>query len=70
MRCLFVDDLHYSLPHFDLLLQSAPRYYLVVLAGDALDVFLAGVVPHADTLAAADHDGADFLMDVRKFVKK
>jgi Icc-related predicted phosphoesterase len=38
MRCLFVADLHYSLPQFDWLLQSAPRYDLVVLAGDALDV--------------------------------
>ncbi len=38
MRCLFVADLHYSLPQFDWLLQSAARYDLVVLAGDALDV--------------------------------
>ena len=38
MRCLFVADLHYSLPQFDWLLQAAPRYDLVVLAGDALDV--------------------------------
>ena len=26
-------------------------------AGDAFDVFLAGVVPHAHALAAGDHDG-------------
>ncbi len=38
MRCLFVADLHYSLPQFDWLLQAAPGYDLVVLAGDALDV--------------------------------
>src|SRR5215470_11978838 len=38
MRCLFVADLHYSLPQFDWLLQAAPRYDLAVLAGDALDV--------------------------------
>jgi Icc-related predicted phosphoesterase len=38
MRCLFVADLHYSLPQFDWLLRSAPCYDLVVLAGDALDV--------------------------------
>ena len=38
MRCLFVADLHYSLPKFDWLAQAAPRYDLVVLAGDALDV--------------------------------
>ena len=34
MRCLFVADLHYSLPQFDWLLQSAAGYDLVVLAGD------------------------------------
>ena len=38
MRCLIVSDLHYALPQFDWLLQAAPRYDLVVLAGDALDV--------------------------------
>ena len=38
MRCLFVADLHYSLPQFDWLLRSAAGYDLVVLAGDALDV--------------------------------
>jgi Icc-related predicted phosphoesterase len=37
MRCLFVADLHYSLPQFDWLLRSAAGYDLVVLAGDALD---------------------------------
>jgi len=36
MQCLFVADLHYSLPQFDWLLQAAKRYDLVVLAGDAL----------------------------------
>jgi Icc-related predicted phosphoesterase len=38
MRCLFVADLHYSLPQFDWLLKAAAGYDLVVLAGDALDV--------------------------------
>jgi Icc-related predicted phosphoesterase len=38
MRCLFVADLHYSLAQFDWLLQAAPRYDVVVLAGDALDM--------------------------------
>jgi len=38
MQCLFVADLHYSLPQFDWLLQAAKRYDLVVLAGDALDL--------------------------------
>ncbi|MHB2167884.1 metallophosphoesterase family protein [Alsobacter sp. R-9] len=38
MRCLFVADLHYSLPQFDWLLHAASGYDLVVLAGDALDV--------------------------------
>jgi Icc-related predicted phosphoesterase len=37
MRCLFVADLHYSLPQFDWLLRSAAGYDLAVLAGDALD---------------------------------
>ena len=38
MRCLFVSDLHYSLPQFDWLLRAANKYDLVILAGDALDV--------------------------------
>jgi Icc-related predicted phosphoesterase len=38
MRCLFVADLHYSLPQFDWLLHAAPGYDLVVFAGDALDI--------------------------------
>ena len=38
MRCLFVSDLHYSLPQFDWLLQVADKYDLVIFAGDALDV--------------------------------
>jgi Icc-related predicted phosphoesterase len=38
MRCLFIADLHYALPQFDWLLQAAPRYDLVVFAGDALDI--------------------------------
>lgn len=38
MRCLFVADLHYSLPQFDWLLRAAAGYGLTVLAGDALDL--------------------------------
>jgi Icc-related predicted phosphoesterase len=38
MRCLVVADLHYSLPQFDWLISAAPRFDLVIFAGDALDV--------------------------------
>ena len=38
MRCLVVSDLHYALPQFDWLAEAAPKYELVVFAGDALDV--------------------------------
>ncbi|MBS0560621.1 MAG: metallophosphoesterase [Proteobacteria bacterium] len=38
MRCLLVADLHYALPQFDWLQKVAPRYDVVVLAGDALDL--------------------------------
>jgi Icc-related predicted phosphoesterase len=38
MRCLVVADLHYSLPQFDWLVDVAPLFDLVVLAGDALDI--------------------------------
>jgi len=37
MKILSVADLHYSLPQFDWLLKVAPRYDLVVVAGDLLD---------------------------------
>lgn len=37
MRILAVADLHYSLPQFDWLLKVAPRYDLVIIAGDLLD---------------------------------
>ena len=37
MRILSVADLHYSLPQFDWLLRTAPRYDLVIIAGDLLD---------------------------------
>ena len=37
MRILAVADLHYTLPQFDWLMQVAPRYDLVVIAGDLLD---------------------------------
>ena len=38
MRLLLVSDLHYSLPQWDWLVRAAPRYDLVVLAGDSLDI--------------------------------
>jgi Icc-related predicted phosphoesterase len=38
MRCLVVADLHYSLPQFDWLVSAAPRFDLVIFAGDALDI--------------------------------
>lgn len=38
MRILLVSDLHYTLPQFDWVVRSAPRFDLVVLAGDHLDI--------------------------------
>lgn len=38
MRILVVADLHYSLPQYDWLLAEAPRYDLVVIAGDHIDL--------------------------------
>lgn len=38
MRILLVSDLHYALRQFDWLVEVAPRYDLVVLAGDHLDI--------------------------------
>ena len=38
MRLLLVADLHYSLPQFDWVLESAPDFDVVVLAGDHLDL--------------------------------
>jgi Icc-related predicted phosphoesterase len=38
LRCLFVADLHYSLPIFDWLLQAEAKFDVVALAGDALVV--------------------------------
>ena len=38
MRLLLVSDLHYNLPQLDWVVQAAPRFDLVVLAGDCLDV--------------------------------
>jgi predicted phosphodiesterase len=43
MRLLLVSDLHYCLPQFDWLVQVAPQYDLLVLAGDCLDI--ASAVP-------------------------
>ena len=38
MRILLVSDLHYTLPQLDWVVRMAPRYDLVVLAGDHLDI--------------------------------
>jgi len=38
MRCLVVADLHYSLPQFDWVLNAAPHFDVVIIAGDALDI--------------------------------
>jgi len=38
MRILLVSDLHYSLPQLDWVVQVAPSFDLVVLAGDLLDI--------------------------------
>ena len=38
MRILLVSDLHYSLPQLDWVVRAAPRFDLVVLAGDQLDI--------------------------------
>ena len=38
MRILLVSDLHYSLPQLDWVVQVAPSFDLVVLAGDQLDI--------------------------------
>ena len=42
MRLLAVADLHYSLPQFDWVLEVAPDFDVVVLAGDLLE--LASIV--------------------------
>ena len=38
MRILLVSDLHYTLPQLDWVVEAAPRFDLVVLAGDHLDI--------------------------------
>ncbi|MGA8433349.1 MAG: metallophosphoesterase, partial [Methyloceanibacter sp.] len=38
MRLLAAADLHYSLPQFDWVLESAPDFDVVVLAGDHLEL--------------------------------
>ena len=40
MRILLVSDLHYCLPQFDWVVRAAPRFDLVVIAGDHLDISL------------------------------
>jgi Icc-related predicted phosphoesterase len=43
LRILLVSDLHYTLPQWDWVVSAAPRFDLVVLAGDSLDI--ASAVP-------------------------
>jgi Icc-related predicted phosphoesterase len=38
MRVLLVSDLHYCLPQWDWVVRAAPRYEVVVVAGDSLDI--------------------------------
>jgi Icc-related predicted phosphoesterase len=38
VKLLLVSDLHYALPHFDWVLDQAPDFDVVVLAGDQLDL--------------------------------
>ena len=50
MRLLLVSDLHYRLPQFDWLLERAPDFDVVVMAGDQLD--LASRVPLESQIVA------------------
>jgi Icc-related predicted phosphoesterase len=43
VRLLLVSDLHYTLPQWDWVVRAAPRYDMVVVAGDCLDI--ASAVP-------------------------
>jgi Icc-related predicted phosphoesterase len=38
MKCLLVSDLHYALPQFDWTAEMAPRFDVVVIAGDHIDI--------------------------------
>lgn len=38
MKLLIVSDLHYSLPQFDWVVEQAPKYDAVIIAGDLLDI--------------------------------
>src|SRR3954452_7778504 len=38
MKLLFVADLHYSLKQFDWLLAEAPKFDVVIIGGDLLDL--------------------------------
>lgn len=38
MKCLLVSDLHYALKQFDWTAQVAPRFDLVIIAGDHIDI--------------------------------
>ncbi len=39
MKLLIVSDLHYALPQFDWVVEAAPAYDAVIIAGDLLDAF-------------------------------
>jgi Icc-related predicted phosphoesterase len=39
MKILFTADLHYRLPWFQWLIDQAPKYDLICIAGDFLDIF-------------------------------
>jgi len=54
MRLLIVADLHYSLPQFDWVLNEAPRYDAVIIAGDLLDI-ASSVEPGAQMVVVKNY---------------
>ena len=52
MRLLAVADLHYSLPQFDWVLEVAPDFDVVVLAGDLLEHVVEETDPGRDVVRA------------------
>ena len=53
LRILLVSDLHYTLPQLDWVVRAAPRFDLVVLAGDHFDISSAvGKRGYTDRLVA------------------
>ena len=56
MRILSVSDLHYRLPHYDWLVETAEQVDAMVIAGDLVDV--VSPVPHdVQTGSARDPEG-------------